>query len=373
MVSDRKLAGSGSSPEEDRQDGRSRASCSSLNYTVTVIRTIGFLADVELSVSGLGAGVVGVFPVDPPLNPTSTLTLPFSESNAQLEITVNPSASLEAQEFTISGAGGGLTRTTRASFEVVAPTPRPEPEISPTVGTHEVVVVTLIGQNYKRTVAGTVNVECGGPPVVGHSAPFGNWGVASNYGDIEDTDQFRGWKYEDGLPTKLQWNSCTSLRSEFLPGNCEFYNDNECLTQKSKPFEAIVTHGGLSYRYSETECPAAPAVFGEGPTEGCRRLNGIRVGQSSNHMTLYELDAWRPPPFFGAVTDGHDLVKTINFPGTWETFSNCGYENCPEVVTDWVVKGSQSDDGEPGAIVGAELRMKARAVLQTFCDWESSE
>ncbi len=332
----------------------------SLNYTVTVTRTQGFLADVVLSVSGLGTGVVGVFPVDPPLNSTSTLTLPFNESTAQLEITVNPSASLEAQEFTIRGVGGGLTRTIQASFEVVPPTPRPEPTVSPTVGSSEVVVVTLIGQNYKRTVAGGVNTECGKGV---HSAPFGNWGVASNYGDVEDTDQFRGWKYEDGLPTKLQWNSCTSRKSEFLPGNCEFYNDNGCLTQKSKPFEAIVTHGRLSYRYSETECPAAPAVIGEGPTEGCRRLNGISVGQFSNHMTVYELD--RP--------DRDDLVKTIYFPGTWKTFSGCGYENCPEVVTDWVGKGSQSNDGEPDAIIGAEFRMKARAVLHTFCDWESSE
>ena len=335
-------------------------------------RTNGFLVAVQLSVSGLGTGVTGVFyddlpPAGDPTSSTPTFTLDFDDDKVNLKIFVRVAAAVETHKFTVMGAGGGLTRTTSATFNIVTAPPPPEPEITPVVGTEEVVVVTLIGQNYKRTVAGVVNAECGGPTVgnltVGHSAPWGNWGVASNYGDVEDTDQFRGWKHEDGPPTKLQWNSCTHGNVKFHAPNCDYYNANGCTTQETKPFDAVVTHGRLSYRYSVTECPAAPAVIGEGPTEGCLRLNGISVGQSSNHMTVYELD--RP--------DGYDLVKTIYFPGTSKTFNGCSYENCPEVVTDWVVKGSQSDDGASHAIIGAEFRMKARAVLQTFCDWESSE
>ena len=39
-------------------------------------------------------------------------------------------------------------------------------------------VIVLKGQNQNRTVAGAINVECGGLDGVGlHDAPFGNWGV----------------------------------------------------------------------------------------------------------------------------------------------------------------------------------------------------
>ena len=42
----------------------------------------------------------------------------------------------------------------------------------------EACVITLKGQNRSRTVAGAVNKECGEGF---HSAPWGNWGVDSNY------------------------------------------------------------------------------------------------------------------------------------------------------------------------------------------------
>ena len=56
--------------------------------------------------------------------------------------------------------------------------------------------VTYKGQNRNRTVAGAVNVECGDGEI--HTTPFGNWGVVSFYGGKTNTDQFRGWKHEDG-------------------------------------------------------------------------------------------------------------------------------------------------------------------------------
>lgn len=236
----------------------------------------------------------------------------------------------------------------------------------------EVVVVTLTGQNYKRTVAGVVNTECGGPTVggvtIGHSAPFGNWGVASNYGDIADTDQFRGWSHEDGPLTKLQWNSCTHGDVEFHAPNCDYYNANDCTTQEGFTFEAVVTHGRMSYRHSATACPT-PGTVGNEPGNGCLALEGTQASQTSNHMTLYELDGW----VAGHSGDNHDLVKTLYFPGTSVTFTSCSYEECPERTTGWFPKSGQSTDGATHAVVGAELRMKAKATLHGFCDWDAGE
>ena len=225
----------------------------------------------------------------------------------------------------------------------------------------ETVIVTLSGQNRNRTLAGVLNVECG-YDTEPHGAPFGNWGVASNYGDIEDTTQFRGWRYDGGESWKYQWNSCTTLVSEYLPPNCSYYNDNGCLTQRS---DSIVTHGQMSYKYSATACPAPGTVGGE-PGNGALDLEGSQASQTSNHMILYELDGW----FGGPSGDGHDLVETLYFPGTSVTFTGCTYEGCPERTSGWV---DVSSDTSSAVDVDAQLRMKARATLQGFCDWDAGE
>ena len=165
----------------------------------------------------------------------------------------------------------------------------------PAQSVEQTCVIVFTGQNRARTVAGSVNVECGGD---GHSAPFGNWGVSSNYGRKKDTDQFRGWKHEDGPSTKRQWNACTSL---YPPPDCDYYNANHCRTQQSY---STVTHGTLVYRTTPEEC--IPPVPGSFPVSyvGCRDQGGT-VSQASNYMTLYELD-W----------NGNDLVETLYFPRT---------------------------------------------------------
>ena len=61
--------------------------------------------------------------------------------------------------------------------------------------------------NTQRSVSGQIAAECGGSSDNYHSAPFGNWGVNSNYGSLRDGYQFPGWKYSD---TWYQWNSCTT-------------------------------------------------------------------------------------------------------------------------------------------------------------------
>ena len=55
---------------------------------------------------------------------------------------------------------------------------------------------------------GTIMVECGDECFLGscEDAPWGNFGVASDFGPKSDSSQFRGWKSWDGKP---QWNACT--------------------------------------------------------------------------------------------------------------------------------------------------------------------
>ena len=59
--------------------------------------------------------------------------------------------------------------------------------------------VTVSLENQLRRVTGTVMEECPGI----HSAPWGNWGVESDYDSRKDKDQFRGWKPQ-GLEASME-------------------------------------------------------------------------------------------------------------------------------------------------------------------------
>ena len=226
----------------------------------------------------------------------------------------------------------------------------------------EYCLITLKGQNRNRTVAGAINEECGSPVQVlrptpfEHDPPFGNWGVASNYGDIKDADQFRGWKRKGGPSTKRQWNSCTTEEPAYRPPTRDYYNANNYTTQASPD---VVTHGVLQYRSNVRTCPppwwpTPPSTF-----SGCRGAGGL-MSQSSNFMTLYELDGTL------IQTDRHDLIETLYFPGTSVTLTNCTKEGCPEKTTGWMRMTSSTDSTK---IIEAELRMKASASVQGACDW----
>ena len=227
-------------------------------------------------------------------------------------------------------------------------------------------IVVLEGQNRNRTVSGAVNVECG-PPEETHTAPFGNWAVSSNYSPLlENGDQFRGWKPLGDRSTEQHWNSCTTREETYRAPNCDLYNgagpEGNCRTQSSP---ARVTHGRLYYRTRGglESCPAEVAVTTPATHHGCRQQGGS-VRQTSNSMTLYELDGW----LAGLPGDGHDRVATLRFPGTSVTLSDCGYDGCPEQASDWVGMGKAASSSS-SAPVTAELRMTARAYLEGFCDW----
>lgn len=54
--------------------------------------------------------------------------------------------------------------------------------------------VSVAGLNDNRHVLNeAIYAECTWCQFPGHSCPFGNWGVASNFGDYEDGHQFQGW------------------------------------------------------------------------------------------------------------------------------------------------------------------------------------
>ncbi len=73
--------------------------------------------------------------------------------------------------------------------------------------------------NRNRRVTGDINAECLGSI---HSAPFGNWGVRSNWGVALDGVQFAGWK-GSGKP---QWNSCTTDQENFPTGVQGYWDSN---------------------------------------------------------------------------------------------------------------------------------------------------
>lgn len=218
--------------------------------------------------------------------------------------------------------------------------------------------VTYKGQNRNRTVAGAVNVECGEGEI--HSTPFGNWGVVSFYGGTTDTDQFRGWKHEDGPTTKKQWNSCTTDLAQYYPPNCAYYNANGCNTQASS---AIVTHGIVIYR-SANQCPQYLDPD-DPPLPGCANQTSASV--TNNNMSLYELDGWQP---YLPVGNDHDFVENLYFPSTTVNFTNCNYYGCSEKTSVWKqMTGSSSSSAD----VRAELRMKAKAQVVGVCDTGNSD
>src|SRR4051794_18711120 len=88
--------------------------------------------------------------------------------------------------------------------------------------------ISISGLNRNRSVTGPVHTEC--PPSF-DTAPFGNWGVSSNFGQKQDDHQFQGWCHnikvcdnfgicnnvcQDGW---YEWNSCTDT-AQFKAPNC---------------------------------------------------------------------------------------------------------------------------------------------------------
>ena len=180
----------------------------------------------------------------------------------------------------------------------------------------------VILENQLRRVTGAVMVECPGV----HSAPFGNWGVESDYESRRNTDQFRGWKPHWG--TKGEWNSCTL---QYYDG--EWVNDGR---GKQKADGDDVRVGG-----------EGPAGYGFAQT--CRNYMPEVYTAEDVDMELWELDTLSPDDYITTLEYG-DIDVRITCYDDWD----CRGES------EWHTQNSVDSTG-----VSAKIRVKVR----TYFSW----
>lgn len=163
-----------------------------------------------------------------------------------------------------------------------------------------------------------------------HSAPWGNWGVASTYGGKIDGYQFAGWKETGGDPW-YQWNSCTgrNIESEFNDGPGH---------QKADPDDERIVHEWIDwynagYRNQDT----------------CAKwLREVRIDRNVE-LDHYELD--------GADLD--DFVATLEYGDVHTPITCSDAWNCSG-TSDWYPATSTNGTG-----VSSEIRFK----LQSSFSW----
>jgi uncharacterized protein (TIGR03437 family) len=201
--------------------------------------------------------------------------------------------------------------------------------------------LSVAGLNQSRKVMGPVDAECSNEIV--HTAPFGNWGVTSNYGQKGDSHQFEGWCHNtDSCTSSLyEWNSCTE-RLAFKPPNCSLYNSDDCTHQVTTT--GINVHGTKSVDIP-VRCPTVSA--GDRIEGGCEDLRGYASG--TNFMSLYELDP--------GTSD--DLVQTLYFPETLTGLA-CDAWGCAPAMSSWV---------SPSAYDSPKTPAKVFAELATVVNW----
>lgn len=207
--------------------------------------------------------------------------------------------------------------------------------------------LSVTGMNRARKVTGAIHAEC--PEEIIHSAPFGNWGVSSNYGSKHDGHQFDGWCHnsftcdnsgrckQDCLDGWYEWNSCTDNRL-FTPPNCTLYNANGCTEQ--------VTVTGTNVHGSKfvdvpVRCPIDSEGDGIVDQGGCKDVSIYASGR--NFMSLYELDP--------ICCD--ELVQTVYFPETTVGLT-CDVFGCAPADSNWVTPAFYDSPASP-AKVYAEL------------------
>lgn len=175
-------------------------------------------------------------------------------------------------------------------------------------------------ENSVRRVKGGIDEECG----PGHSPPWGNWGVDSNYGRRRDGYQWSGWKRKSSW---LQWNSCTQGR--WAPPNPEYYNDAGHTKQKAAPDDT----NSYAARYQR------------GPrNRTCDSLYGNSYTYRNQYTRLYELDK-------GLIFGGDDYITTLHY-GTIRVPITCS--------NDWDCRGASSWRSRENSKVSARVRIRIR-------------
>jgi uncharacterized protein (TIGR03437 family) len=207
--------------------------------------------------------------------------------------------------------------------------------------------LSVAGLNQSRRVTGNIHAEC--PDFLGHSAPFGNWGVTSNFGHKGDSHQFDGWCHNsrvcdnagscttDCTDGWYEWNSCTD-DALYRPPNCTLFNANNCAEQVTTT--SINVHG-TKYVDFPVRCPSSSKGDGVLDQGGCNEVKQYSSG--SNFMSLYELDP--------VCCD--ELVQTVYYPETTIPLA-CDAFGCAPAISTWLQPAYWDSPSTP-AKVSAEL------------------
>ena len=208
--------------------------------------------------------------------------------------------------------------------------------------------LSVAGVNRERRVMGSISAECPHPL---HSAPFGNWGVASNFGPKLNGHQFQGWCHDmlvcDNAGQCLsncsdgwyEWNSCTT-NPLFQAPNCSLYNAADCTGQISTMGINVL---GTQAVDVPVTCPLDSDRDGVLDSGGCRDLRTYSRG--NNFMSMYELDP--------LATD--ELVQTIYYPDIAVPLA-CEILRCPAAGSEWVRPVGYDSPASPPKVF-AEMAM----------------
>jgi len=198
--------------------------------------------------------------------------------------------------------------------------------------------LSVAGLNKSRRVMGPVSAECPAPL---HSAPFGNWGVTSNFGHRLDGHQFDGWCRDRQICDNLgfctscserwyEWNSCTD-HMLFRAPNCTLYNAEDCTEQASAT--GINVLGTVTVNIP-VACPSDSDADNAVDAGGCSEIESYSSG--TNFMSIYELDA---------IT-GHELIQTLYFPESIVRL-DCDIWGCSSAGSEWVAPIAYEDPSSP--------------------------
>jgi len=209
--------------------------------------------------------------------------------------------------------------------------------------------LSVAGINQSRRVTGQIHVEC--PEEVIHSAPFGNWGVTSSFGQKGNSHQFDGWCHNtqacdnsghcvtDCTDGWYEWNSCTD-HSLYRAPNCSLYNSANCTEQVSTT--GVNVYGTKTVDIP-VRCPIDTNSDGVPDQGGCKDVQVYASG--TNFMSLYELDP--------ICCD--QLVQTVYFPQLTVPLS-CDVAGCAATASPWVAPSSWDSPASPPKVF-AEMAM----------------
>lgn len=232
------------------------------------------------------------------------------------------------------------------SFAFILTTPTISGQVfdDPGINSYPACLVTYSFHNRNRQVTGAVNEECG--PVIariGHSPPFGNWGVDSNYTTLYDGHQFPGWMPGD---TWYQWNSCTTGYggTYSAPAACDdLYNDG--ITSEGLCTTQTTTRGTALHSTSTTVLYALTSA----PISCTSASPGVQIFHNL-YMDVYELDA---VGFLIPIHADSDFVTTLTYP-TISVPLTCNHDtDTCSGSSGWY---SHSSISTPDTGVSAELR-----------------